>query len=212
MYLLLALSAVVASPPHAIVKAFDVTLGKPAGDMPSRGFRKNEFGGSNSWVRTDDKFFDRITVEVSATLSLVESITASKRYSDGDRDLKQSSCNADLESVAASIRSKYPTLKRPSWHKSDDGMSGMLGYYRKYVLEEPLSRQTDPSSSRYIRLVCTGPSVLAKNGDENRPATLLVSYQISEKEHVPIERAFRGEEQHRERTRARAIGIDPEKL
>lgn len=212
MSFILAVAAVITSTPHVIEKAFGVALGQPAGDMQGRGFRHNEFGGSNSWVKTDDPFFDRVTVEVSQSLSLVASITVSKRYSEGDREQKAQNCESDLESVTASIRGKYPTLRKPSWHKTEDGMAGMLGYYKKYVLAEPASRNADPSPSRYIRLVCTGPSALARSDDANRPTMMLVSYEISEKERVPIERAFRSENQRRERTRARAIGVDQKRL
>lgn len=212
MSLVLAIAAVITSTPHVIEKAFGVALGQPAGDMQDRGFRPNEFGGSNSWVKTDDPFFDRVTVEVSQSLSLVASITVSKRYGEGDRELRARSCEADLESVTASVRAKYPTLRKPSWHKTEDGLAGMLGYYKKYILSEPASHDADPSPSRYIRLVCTGPSALARSDDANKPTIMLVSYEISEKERVPIERAFRSEEQRRERTRARAIGVDPKRL
>jgi hypothetical protein len=213
MPLLLAFAAATAAPSgHVLVKAFDVSLGTPAGDLRKRGFRPNEFSSENSWVRTDDAFFDRVTVDISSSLPLVESVSASKRYDSGDRSQKQEACEADLASVAATLRVKYPSLRKPAWLKNENGMGGMLGYYQKRVFEEPGLRDADPSPGRTVSLTCIGPSVLPRPGDENRQTMLLVSYRISELERVPIERAFRAAQQAQERARARAIGVDPGKL
>jgi hypothetical protein len=197
--------------PHVIDRAFNVTLGVPAGDMRKRGFRENEFGAGNSWVRTDDAFFDRVTVDVSIALGLVESITASKVYTSGDRNQRQAACEADLESISATVLFKYPALHKAVWLKSEDGMGGLLGYYRKRVFEEPTSREVDPSPARVVSLTCIGPSALPKDGED--PHTVLfVSYRISELERVPINRAFNAEKQRRERARSRALGVNPDNL
>lgn len=212
MTLLLALAAVAAPSGHVLVKAFGVSLGVPAGNLRGRGFRPNEFSSEHSWVRTDDAFFDRVTVNISSSIPLVESVSASKLYVGGDRDQKREACEADLASIAATLIAKYPSLRKPAWLKNEDGMGGMLGYYQKRVFEEPGPRNADPSPGRTVSLTCIGPSVLQRSGDENRQTMLLMSYRISELERVPIERAFRAAQQAQERARARAIGVDPGKL
>ncbi|WP_324750094.1 hypothetical protein SH591_00675 [Sphingomonas sp. LY54] len=202
------------STPHVLNKAFGVSLGEPAGNMSERGFRRNKYGNGDSWVSTDDSFFDRVTVDVSKYQSLVESIAASKEYKEGGRSARQQACEADLATLGATIRSKYPSLRKPAWLKSEDGVGGMLGYYRKWVLEEPVSLEADPSPARIVSLTCFGPSVLARGEERDRRTFLFVIYRISELERAPIEADFRARERQRERdrARARALGVDPEKL
>ncbi|MEA1013735.1 hypothetical protein [Sphingosinicella sp. LY1275] len=211
MLTIAALIFALSSTPHVLNKAFGVSLGEPAGNISERGFRRNEFGNGNSWVSTGDPFFDRVTVDVSTYRSLVESIAASKEYNEGDRKARQQACEADLATLRATIHSKYPSLRKPGWLR-EDGRGGMLGYYRKWVLEEPVSLKADPSPARAVSLTCLGPSVMARGKERDRRTFLFVVYRISELERAPIEADFRAKERQLERDRARALGVDPNKL
>lgn len=211
MFSVLLLAAAPAASAHVIVRAFDVELGKPPGDLTTRGFRRSG-ATEGAWSKPDDGFFTRIVVRTVPYRGMVESVTAHKVYLAGDLNERREACDADLAAVAATLKAKYPTLRKPTWFKSGEtGMGGLRSYYTKRLMEEPVSPVLDPSPARLISLTCVGPALLS-NPSPDGQVTLLVAYRVSEAEAVDAEAWYGREAERRDRARARAKGLDPDKL